>query len=220
MERDVLRAVGADLGQPRRQLREVDAGGRGYVLLVERRVSVLSHRQKVEDRPAAVVEADDPQVDPDPAGLAVEPDEVAVVRRRAQPPRLAEALDGRVLVGGRQDDGRVFFLLDSSDLDDTGRAVVTSNVEVLKKNPQWVVTIEGHCDERGTNEYNLALGERRAVAVKTYLVSKGVSADRMTTAGYAWDRIERAQDFLRRRGGIAVFLGRFTAFFRAMMSVA
>jgi peptidoglycan-associated lipoprotein len=77
-----------------------------------------------------------------------------------------------------------FFLLDSAELDDVGRAVVTSNVEVLKKYPQWVVTIEGHCDERGTAEYNLALGERRAVAVKTYMVSLGVAPDRLRTVSY------------------------------------
>jgi peptidoglycan-associated lipoprotein len=77
-----------------------------------------------------------------------------------------------------------FFLLDSSDLDDTGRSVVTSNVEVLKKYAQWVVTIEGHCDERGTAEYNLALGERRASAVKTYMVSLGIAPDRLRTVSY------------------------------------
>lgn len=77
-----------------------------------------------------------------------------------------------------------FFLLDSADLDDTGRAVVTSNADILKKYPQWVVTIEGHCDERGTAEYNLALGERRANAVKTYLVSLGIAPDRLRTVSY------------------------------------
>jgi peptidoglycan-associated lipoprotein len=77
-----------------------------------------------------------------------------------------------------------FFVLDSSDLDDAGRAVVSGNVEVLKKYPQWVVTIEGHCDERGTAEYNLALGERRASAVKTYMVSLGVAPDRLRTVSY------------------------------------
>jgi len=77
-----------------------------------------------------------------------------------------------------------FFVLDSSDLDDAGRAVVSGNVEVLKKYPQWVVTVEGHCDERGTAEYNLALGERRAAAVKTYMVSLGIAPDRLRTVSY------------------------------------
>lgn len=77
-----------------------------------------------------------------------------------------------------------FFGLDSSDLDDDGRAIVTANAAILKKYPTWVISIEGHCDERGTPEYNLALGERRAVSVRTYLVSLGVSPDRLRTVSY------------------------------------
>ena len=78
----------------------------------------------------------------------------------------------------------VFFDLDASDLDDMGRAVAQTNAELLKKYSTWVVTVEGHCDERGTAEYNLALGERRSVAVKTYLVSLGIAPDRIRTVSY------------------------------------
>ena len=78
----------------------------------------------------------------------------------------------------------VFFTLDSADVDDAGRETISANAEILKKNPKWVVTIEGHCDERGTAEYNLALGERRAIAVKTFLVSLGISPDRVRTISY------------------------------------
>jgi peptidoglycan-associated lipoprotein len=77
-----------------------------------------------------------------------------------------------------------FFALDSSELDDPGRAIVAANAEIMKKYPTWVVTVEGHCDERGTAEYNLALGERRAVAVKTYLVALGVPPGRVRTVSY------------------------------------
>ena len=77
-----------------------------------------------------------------------------------------------------------FFGLDSADLDDQGRAIVAANAELLKKFPTWQILIEGHCDERGTPEYNLALGERRAVAVREYLVSLGVSPDRLRTVSY------------------------------------
>jgi peptidoglycan-associated lipoprotein len=77
-----------------------------------------------------------------------------------------------------------FFPLDSAELDDEGRSVVTQNAELMKKYSTWIVTVEGHCDERGTPEYNLALGERRAVAVKTYLVSLGISPDRVRTVSY------------------------------------
>ncbi|MBI4265686.1 MAG: peptidoglycan-associated lipoprotein Pal [Acidobacteria bacterium] len=77
-----------------------------------------------------------------------------------------------------------FFALDSADRDEAARAVVVANAELLRRYPTWVVTIEGHCDERGTAEYNLALGERRAVAVKTYLVSLGIAPDRLRTISY------------------------------------
>ena len=78
----------------------------------------------------------------------------------------------------------VFFELDSADLSETGRATASANADVLRKNTRWIVTIEGHCDERGTPEYNLALGERRAVAVKTFLVSLGIEPDRLRTVSY------------------------------------
>ena len=77
-----------------------------------------------------------------------------------------------------------FFPLDSSDLDETGRGVVDANAGLLKKNPSWVITVEGHADERGTAEYNIALGERRAVSVKNYLLSLGIAPDRLRTVSY------------------------------------
>jgi peptidoglycan-associated lipoprotein len=77
-----------------------------------------------------------------------------------------------------------FFPVDAYELDDAGRAVVSANADVLKQYPTWMITIEGHADERGTPEYNLALGERRAIAAKNYLVSLGVSPDRVRTISY------------------------------------
>jgi len=77
-----------------------------------------------------------------------------------------------------------FFDYDSSDLTPAGRAALDENAATLKRNASWAITIEGHCDERGTAEYNLALGERRAVAARTYLVSLGVPADRLRTVSY------------------------------------
>lgn len=78
----------------------------------------------------------------------------------------------------------VFFRFDSSEIEGTGQQALNANAEILKKYPTWVITIEGHADERGTAEYNLALGERRAVAARTYLVSLGVPADRLRTVSY------------------------------------
>jgi peptidoglycan-associated lipoprotein len=78
----------------------------------------------------------------------------------------------------------VFFLFDSAEVDQASQAVLAKNAEILKQNPSWVVSIEGHCDERGTAEYNLALGERRALSVRTYLVSLGLAPDRLRTVSY------------------------------------
>ena len=77
-----------------------------------------------------------------------------------------------------------FFVLDSSALDDRARQVLEANAEVLGQYPSWLVTIEGHCDERGTAEYNLGLGERRALTAQQYLVELGVAAERMRTVSY------------------------------------
>jgi peptidoglycan-associated lipoprotein len=78
----------------------------------------------------------------------------------------------------------VFFRLDSFEIEGPAQQALTANAEILKKYPTWVITIEGHCDERGTAEYNLALGEKRALAARTYLLSLGVPADRLRTVSY------------------------------------
>lgn len=78
----------------------------------------------------------------------------------------------------------VLFGLDSDTVDAIGQEVLNKNAEVLRKYPTWAITIEGHSDERGSAEYNLALGERRALAVKGYLLSLGIAADRIRTVSY------------------------------------
>jgi peptidoglycan-associated lipoprotein len=78
----------------------------------------------------------------------------------------------------------LLFPLDSSDVSPEGQQVLQANAAVLKKYPTMQITIEGHCDERGTAEYNLALGERRALAAKNYLVSLGIPADKVKTVSY------------------------------------
>lgn len=78
----------------------------------------------------------------------------------------------------------VFFGLDSDQIDAAGQEVLIENAAALKKYPNWVITIEGHCDERGTPEYNLALGERRALSAKNALAALGISADRVKTVSY------------------------------------
>lgn len=83
---------------------------------------------------------------------------------------------------------RVFFAFDSSTLTSEGRATLDKQAAWLKKYGQTRVTIEGHADERGTREYNLALGERRALAVKNYLAAAGIEASRITTISYGKER--------------------------------
>ena len=85
---------------------------------------------------------------------------------------------------------RIFFDTDKSDVDDADKPTLQSQAAWLLKYPSVKVTIEGHCDERGTREYNLALGERRANAAKNYLASLGVDPGRMTTISYGKERPE------------------------------
>jgi peptidoglycan-associated lipoprotein len=96
------------------------------------------------------------------------------------------ALDGKTLDELNRDSPLqpVFFDFDSSEVSASGQAVLDANAEILKRHPAWVVTVEGHCDERGTAEYNLALGERRAIAARTYLVSLGIPAASLRTVSY------------------------------------
>ena len=101
---------------------------------------------------------------------------------------------GSGIVSGSQEDlivnvgDRVFFGYDSSDLDSDALELLQDQVAWLKQNSDVKVTIEGHCDERGTREYNLALGEKRAQAVKNYLIGLGINPDRVSTISYGKER--------------------------------
>jgi peptidoglycan-associated lipoprotein len=77
-----------------------------------------------------------------------------------------------------------FFGYDSAQIDEAARVVLDANAAVLRQYPTLIVTIEGHCDERGTPEYNLSLGERRALAARDYLVGLGLAATRLRTVSY------------------------------------
>jgi peptidoglycan-associated lipoprotein len=82
----------------------------------------------------------------------------------------------------------VHFALDQYDIDPEARAILDSQAQWLASHPNTRVTIEGHCDERGTREYNLGLGDRRANAAKNYLAARGVSPTRITTISYGKER--------------------------------
>lgn len=106
----------------------------------------------------------------------------------------------------------VFFKLDSAEVDAEGQAALQQNSEILQQYDNWVVTIEGHCDERGTAEYNLALGERRALAARNYLVSLGISADRVKTVSYGkefpFDPAHTEEAWAKNRRGHFVVTGK------------
>ena len=96
---------------------------------------------------------------------------------------------------GSQDDLRaqagsdtVLFGYDSYELDAEAKAVLTRHASWLKQNPAVRVTLEGHCDERGTREYNLALGDRRANSAKNFLATQGIEIGRIATISYGKER--------------------------------
>jgi peptidoglycan-associated lipoprotein len=84
----------------------------------------------------------------------------------------------------------VYFDFDRADIGPEMRTVLQKNAEWLRRHPRVKMSIEGHCDERGTEEYNMALGQRRAEAVKSYLVSLGISSNRLSTISYGEERPE------------------------------
>jgi len=104
----------------------------------------------------------------------------------------------------------VNFALDMYDIDSTARAILDSQAQWLARFPNVRITIEGHADERGTREYNLALGDRRANATKNYLAAKGVPSQRMTTISYGKERPLRVgsddQSWAENRRAVTVVL--------------
>ena len=110
----------------------------------------------------------------------------------ATPPETSAPAAG--FVAGSVDDflknvgDRVFFDFDKSNLREDAKATLDKQIAWLKKYPNWSITVEGHCDERGTREYNLALGERRANSVKQYMAANGIPASRLKTISYGKER--------------------------------
>lgn len=106
---------------------------------------------------------------------------------------------------------RVFFAYDSYSLDEASRSTLSKQAEWLKKYPNVKVTIEGHADERGTREYNLALGDRRANAVRDFLVAQGIEAGRVNTISYGKEKPEvlgsDEEAYAKNRRGVTVLQG-------------
>lgn len=106
----------------------------------------------------------------------------------APPPIIEE--EGQIATRSLQELNRelplqpVFFDYDSSDLTPRGQTILQANADILSEYSTWVITIEGHCDQRGSPEYNLGLGERRALVTEEYLIALGLDSDRVNTVSY------------------------------------
>jgi len=120
-----------------------------------------------------------------PGGSATATASVSVNAPPPPPPPPAGPSDDELWRAGVQD---AYFDYDKADIRPDTRAALSKTADFLKSNPRFKATIEGHCDERGSTEYNLALGVRRANAVKEYIVSLGVSADRLSTVSFGKEK--------------------------------
>ncbi len=128
----------------------------------------------------------------EPAPQNPEPTEIAVARRPMLEETVVQPAPGRAVSAQAGSEASplkdVFFGYDTAAVRDDQQAALNDDVRWLKANSGAKVRIEGHCDERGTAEYNLGLGERRAAAVKNYLISAGIPAARISTVSYGKER--------------------------------
>lgn len=121
--------------------------------------------------------------------------------------RIEPVIDTRPIV-----EERIHFALDRSDLTPEARAILTAKVDVLRSTPGMAIRIEGHADERGSDEYNLALSKRRAAEAKRFLVARGIDASRLETVGFGEEQpLDRTSSeaawAMNRRAGFQVIGG-------------
>jgi peptidoglycan-associated lipoprotein len=147
-------------------------------------------RKEVAEVPEPVTEAPAPVVAPTPTPVAVEP---------LDPPT-----DTRRIL-----EEQIHFALDRSELGSEARAILAAKVEILRATPGVTLRIDGHADERGSDEYNLALSKRRAAEAKRFLVSQGIDMSRLESVGYGEEQpIDRTSSetawAMNRRAGFQV----------------
>jgi peptidoglycan-associated lipoprotein len=176
----------------------------GTMALVALVVGCGGGAPEVEPEPEPEPEVVQPTVDEEAERRARE--EAERRRREEEEKRRAEAERTRVMTILAE---RVHFDFDKSDIRPDAEEVLQRKVTVLREYPGIQVRIEGHCDERGSNEYNLALGQRRAQAVQRYLMSYGIESGRFSTISYGEERpLDRGQNeeawALNRRGEFRV----------------
>jgi peptidoglycan-associated lipoprotein len=139
-------------------------------------VLTFACQKKKDEIPAPTATVEPPRVEKpaEPVEDTVEP----MVEEVPEPDPLDDFFNGRNVLED------VHFDFDKSDLRDDAKEIIERHAEVIRANPGLKVLIEGHCDERGTEDYNLALGERRAERVREYMISLGVSAESLRTISY------------------------------------
>jgi peptidoglycan-associated lipoprotein len=120
----------------------------------------------------------------EPAPLPETPTKEAAVQQ--EPAK--EMVTGQAQTALESELQKIYFNFDSADLSDASRTALSKNADLLAKQPSVKLRIEGNCDERGSDEYNLALGERRAKAARDYLVNLGVQPDRLSVISYGEEK--------------------------------
>ncbi|GBE29527.1 MAG TPA: peptidoglycan-associated lipoprotein Pal [Bacteroidetes bacterium] len=128
------------------------------------------------------------QIEPEPIELDTLPSVEELEQRRLEELRLVEQQQQQEENRNRQSLKVVYFEYDQSSLSAETREALRFNAEMLRRYPGWKVMVEGHCDERGSTEYNLALGERRAASAKQYYIDYGIDASRIRLLSYGEER--------------------------------
>lgn len=126
-----------------------------------------------------------PAPEPTPAPIVIKAEPTPTPQREPEDTTLSADLEAMNRAGYLKD---AFFDFDKYDVREDQRPMLTANAEWLRRYPSVKVRVEGHCDERGTAQYNLALGEKRAAAAKDYLVSLGIDSSRIETLSYGKER--------------------------------
>jgi peptidoglycan-associated lipoprotein len=132
-------------------------------------------------------------IDPEPVAVDTLPSVEELERRRLEELQRVEDELRRVERRDKQSLKTVYFEFDQSSLSTATREALRHNAELIRKYDAWKIVIEGHCDERGSTEYNLALGERRAASVKQYYIDYGIDETRMRLVSYGEERPEVAE---------------------------
>lgn len=144
--------------------------------------TVSCAKKEVMEQPEQVQQQPEPEPTPEPTDEMSEQERLERERLAAEAAAMHEAFKAFTAQN-------INFEFDSSALTPTAQDILTAKAELLMKNPEVRVTIEGHCDPRGTEAYNMALGERRAASAKAFLVDMGIDATRLTTISYGEERL-------------------------------